>query len=124
MENTWFYLARNAPQLYERYTVPNLALPQTELMFAHVSLHAGDRVLDAACGTVIVTHVALQRWGILGEIVVVDLNAGMLDVAGANTPATGIPLAWRPGDLCALPFRLVASMWCCATRGGNTPRTR
>lgn len=50
MKNTRFYSASNAPQLYERYTVPNWTLPQTELMFAHVSLHAGDRGLDAACG--------------------------------------------------------------------------
>ena len=49
-ENTRFYSASNAPQLYERYTVLNWTLPQTELMFAHVSLHAGDWVLDAACG--------------------------------------------------------------------------
>jgi hypothetical protein len=67
MANTRFYLAGNAPQLYERYTVPNLARPQTELMFAHVSLQAGDRVLDAACGTGIVTRVAVQRWGNLGK---------------------------------------------------------
>ena len=45
-------------------------------------------------GTVIVTHVAVQRCGNLGKIVGVDLNPGMLDVARANTPATGIPIAW------------------------------
>jgi hypothetical protein len=50
LKNTRFYSASNAPQLYERYTVPNWTLPQTELMFAHVSLHAGDWVWDAACG--------------------------------------------------------------------------
>jgi ubiquinone/menaquinone biosynthesis C-methylase UbiE len=104
MANTRFQLEGNAPQLYERYTVPSLARPQTELMFAHVSLHEGDRVLDAACGTGIVTRVAVQRCGNLGEIVGVDLNPGMLDVARANTPATGVPIEWRQGDLCALPF--------------------
>jgi ubiquinone/menaquinone biosynthesis C-methylase UbiE len=81
-----------------------LALPQTELMFAHVLLHAGDRVLDAACGTVIVIRVTVQRWGNLRKIVGVDLNPGMLDVTRANTPATGIPTAWLQGDLRALPF--------------------
>jgi len=100
MANTRF----QTPQLYERYAVPNLARPQTELMFTHVSLHAGDRVLDAACGTGIVTRVAVQRWGNLGKIVGIDLNPDMLDVARANTPATGVPIEWRQGDLCALPF--------------------
>lgn len=104
MANTRFYLAGNAPQLYERYTVPNLARPQTALLFAHVSLHAGDRVLDAACGTGIVTRMAVQRWGNLGQLVGVDLNPGMLAVACANTPATSIPIAWLQGDVCALPF--------------------
>ena len=100
MANTRF----QAPQLYERYTVPNYARPQTELLFTHVSLHAGDRVLDAACGTGIVTRVAVQRWGNLGKIVGMDLDPDMLDVARANTPATGVPIEWRQGDLCALPF--------------------
>ena len=47
---------------------------------------------------------AVQRWGNLGKIVGVDLNPGMLDVARANTPATGVPIEWRQGDLSALPF--------------------
>jgi ubiquinone/menaquinone biosynthesis C-methylase UbiE len=104
MANTRFQLEGNAPQLYERYAVPNFARPQTELIFAHVALQEGDRVLDAACGTGIVTRVAVQRWGNLGKIVGMDLNPGMLDVARANTPATGVPIEWRQGDLCALPF--------------------
>jgi ubiquinone/menaquinone biosynthesis C-methylase UbiE len=69
-----------------------------------VSLHTGDRVLDVACGTGIVTRVAIQRYGDLGHVAGVDLNAGMLDVARAHTPATHVPIEWRQGDVCALPF--------------------
>jgi 2-polyprenyl-3-methyl-5-hydroxy-6-metoxy-1,4-benzoquinol methylase len=29
----------------------------------------------------------------------VDLNPGMLDVARAHTPTTGVPVEWRQGDL-------------------------
>jgi ubiquinone/menaquinone biosynthesis C-methylase UbiE len=97
-------VAGNAPQLYERETVHTLGRPLAERMFAHMSLHAGDRVLDAACGTGIVTRVAVQRHGDLGHVVGVDLNAGMLDVARAHTPATRVPIEWRQGDVCALPF--------------------
>jgi ubiquinone/menaquinone biosynthesis C-methylase UbiE len=104
MAETRYQLAGNAPQLYERETVHTLGRPLAELMLAHVALHAGDRVLDAACGTGIVTRVAVQRQGHLGHVVGVDLNAGMLEVARANTPATGVPIAWRHGDVCALPF--------------------
>jgi ubiquinone/menaquinone biosynthesis C-methylase UbiE len=104
MADTQYQLAGNAPQLYERETVHTLGRPLAELMFAHVLLHAGDRVLDAACGTGIVTRVAIQRYGNLGHVVGVDLNAGMLDVARAHTPATRIPITWQQADVCALPF--------------------
>jgi ubiquinone/menaquinone biosynthesis C-methylase UbiE len=104
MAETRYQLAGNAPQLYERETVQTLGQPLAELMFAHMSLHAGERVLDAACGTGIVTRVAVQRYGNLGHVVGVDLNAGMLEVARAHTPAIRVPIEWRQGDVCALPF--------------------
>jgi ubiquinone/menaquinone biosynthesis C-methylase UbiE len=104
MADTRYQLEGNAPQLYERETVHTLGRPLAERMFAHVSLHTGDRVLDMACGTGIVTRVAIQRYGDLGHVVGVDLNAGMLDVARAHTPATHVPIEWRQGDVCALPF--------------------
>jgi ubiquinone/menaquinone biosynthesis C-methylase UbiE len=104
MADTRYQLAGNAPQLYERETVHTLGRPLAERMFAHVSLQAGDRILDAACGTGIVTRVAVQRYGDLGHVVGVDLNAGMLEVAREHTPMTGVPIEWRQGDVCALPF--------------------
>jgi ubiquinone/menaquinone biosynthesis C-methylase UbiE len=104
MANIQYQLEGNAPQLYERETVQTLGKHLAALMFAHVALHGGDRVLDAACGTGIVTRVAVQQCGNLAHIVGVDLNAGMLDVARAHTPTTGVPVEWRQGDLCALPF--------------------
>ena len=104
MAETRYQLEGNAPQLYEPETVHTLGMPLAERMFAHVSLHAGDRVLDAACGTGIVTRMAIQRYGDLGHVVGVDLNAGMLAVARANTPATRVPIEWRQGDVCAMPF--------------------
>jgi ubiquinone/menaquinone biosynthesis C-methylase UbiE len=104
MADTRYQLEGNAPQLYERETVQTLGRPLAELMFAHVSLQVGDRVLDAACGTGIVTRVAVQQYGNLSHIVGVDLNAGMLEVAREHTPMTSVPIEWRQGDVCALPF--------------------
>jgi ubiquinone/menaquinone biosynthesis C-methylase UbiE len=104
MAETRYQLAGNAPQLYERETVQTLGRPLAELMFAHVSLCADDRVLDAACGTGIVTRVAVERYSDLGHVIGVDLNAGMLEVARVHTPATCVPIEWRQGDVCALPF--------------------
>jgi ubiquinone/menaquinone biosynthesis C-methylase UbiE len=104
MANTRYQLEGNVPQLYERETVHTLGRPLAELMFAHAALQAGDRVLDAACGTGIVTRVAAQRFRHLAHIVGVDLNPGMLDVARSHTPTTGVPVEWQQGDLGALPF--------------------
>ena len=104
MANTRFQLEGNGPQLYERETVPLSARPMVERMFDHVSLHAGDRVLDVACGTGIVTRVAVERFENIASIVALDLNPGMLEVARENMPTTGIPIEWRQGDMCALPY--------------------
>ena len=99
-----YQLKDNAPQVYEQGVVPLLFRPLAELTFESVSLNKGERVLDAACGTGIVTRVAMERFSNIGKIVGVDLNPGMLEVARANTPKTNIPVDWQQGDLCALPF--------------------
>jgi ubiquinone/menaquinone biosynthesis C-methylase UbiE len=104
MANTQFQLEGNAPQQYEQDTVSSWGRPLAELTFEHVSLHRGDRVLDVACGTGIITRVAAQRFRNIGSIVGIDLNAGMLDVARENTPTTGVPVEWRQGDVCVLPL--------------------
>lgn len=99
-----YQLQGNAPQWYERNNVPRVFRPQAEAMLKQVSLHEGDRVLDVACGTGIVTRVAVERYGNLASIVGFDFNAGMLEVAKANTPQTDTPIKWQQGDMCELPF--------------------
>ncbi len=99
-----YQLEGSVPELYERVFVPMLTRPQIEQIFAIAPLHEGDRVLDAACGTGIVTRLAVERFGNIGSIVGVDLNPAMLEVARANMPTTRIPLEWQHGDLCDLPF--------------------
>lgn len=99
-----YQLKDNAPQVYEQGLVPLLFRPLAELTFESVSLDKGERVLDAACGTGIVTRVAMERFTGIRKVVGVDLNPGMLEVARANTPKTDTPVEWRQGDICALPF--------------------
>ncbi|MDH3602596.1 MAG: methyltransferase domain-containing protein [Candidatus Tectomicrobia bacterium] len=99
-----FQLSDHAAQLYERDSVPMTTRPLAELMFAHVSLHEGERILDVACGTGIVARLAAERIGRSGQIIGIDLNPGMLDVARANSPTTGASVEWRQGDAQALPF--------------------
>ncbi|MCZ6875069.1 MAG: methyltransferase domain-containing protein [bacterium] len=74
------------------------------MLFDQLALHEGDRVLDVAFGTGIVTRVAVERHRNLASIVGFDFNGGMLEVAKANTPTTDTPIEWQQGDMCALPF--------------------
>lgn len=103
MADQQYQLEGNAPQLYERDNAQTTGKPMAEQVFNHVELYAGDRVLDAACGTGIVTRVAAPRFAHIGKFVGVDRNTGMLDVARVHTP-TNVPVQWQQGDLSALPF--------------------
>jgi SAM-dependent methyltransferase len=104
MANTGYQLQGNAARLYEQGIVPTMSKPLTEMMFDHVPLQDGDRVLDIACGTGIAARVAVQRFPNLAGIVGVDLNSGMLDVARENMPATPIPIEWHQANACELPL--------------------
>ena len=104
MSEIKYQLQGSAPQRYEQNNVPRILRPQAEAMLAQISLHEGDRVLDVACGTGIVTRVAVERHPNLASIVGLDFNAGMLEIAKANTPKTDIPIEWQQGDMCALAF--------------------
>lgn len=104
MANTGYQLQGNAARLYEQGIVPTMSKPLTEMLFDHMPLQAGHRVLDIACGTGIAARVAVQRFTHLAAVVGVDLNAGMLDVARESMPATPIPIDWHQADAGDLPL--------------------
>lgn len=104
MANTGYQLEGNAAQLYEQGIVPTMSKPLTEMMFEHILLEDGARVLDVACGTGIIARVATNRFNHIASIIGVDLNPDMLEVARENTPGTDIAIEWRQGDACALPL--------------------
>jgi ubiquinone/menaquinone biosynthesis C-methylase UbiE len=104
MANTGYQLQDNAARLYEQGIVPTMSKPLTEMLFEHMPLQAGDRVLDIACGTGIAARVAVQRFHNLACMVGVDLNSGMLDVAREAMPETPIPIQWHQADAGNLPL--------------------
>ena len=99
-----YKLNDRAAQVYEEGPVPLMFRPLAELTFRHVTLQTNDRVMDAACGTGIVTRVAIERFKSLGKVVGVDLTAEMLDVARQSMPKSNVRVEWQHADLCALPF--------------------
>jgi ubiquinone/menaquinone biosynthesis C-methylase UbiE len=71
---------------------------------ALAALQPGERVLDVACGTGVVTRQAAQAVGTTGQVIGLDINDGMLQVARTVTPLAGAPITWRQASVMALPF--------------------
>jgi ubiquinone/menaquinone biosynthesis C-methylase UbiE len=98
-----WHLAARGPDCYERYQVPSVFGPLARMFLQRVGLRPGQRVLDVACGTGVVTRHAAPILGPAGSIVGVDLNSNMLDVAREQAPTGGASIEWRQGDAASLP---------------------
>ena len=93
-----------AAKAYESLFVPALFEQWTGMVADAAHVHAGQRVLDVACGTgVLARHVA-GRVGAGGVVTGLDANAGMLEVARDRTPT----VEWRRGAAESLPFEAAA----------------
>jgi ubiquinone/menaquinone biosynthesis C-methylase UbiE len=92
-------LARN----YERYFVPAIFRPWASDLLDLAAPLRGERVLDVACGTGIVSRLAAERVGAAGVVVGVDINPAMLEVASSQH-ITGATIDWRQTSADALPF--------------------
>ena len=99
-----FQLSGSAPELYQRYGVAAIGTAKAQELVTLAALQPGERVLDVACGTGVVTRQAAQAVGSTGQVVGLDLNDGMLQVARTVTPPAGAPITWREGNVLALPF--------------------
>jgi SAM-dependent methyltransferase len=85
-EGSGFQVSGNAAELYERYAVPYVLGPWAPELVELAALKRGDRVLDLACGTGVVARLASPRVGPTGQVIGLDLNAGMLAVARTLPP--------------------------------------
>jgi len=102
--NEQFQVSLGAAQLYERVAVRYVLGPWAPSLADAARLAAGERVLDIACGTGVVTRIAAQRVGPRGRVTGVDLNAGMISVARSLPVADGAPIDWLEGSALALPL--------------------
>src|SRR5262245_15349813 len=87
-KQTW--QAFSAGEYYQKFCVPRKFEPWPPVVLDRVGLARGERVLDCACGTGVVTRHAARRAGPDGKVVGLDFNAGMLAVA-RSIPADGAP---------------------------------
>ena len=93
MHEPW-HLSAEAAELYERYVARYILGPWAPLLVDAACLAAGERVLDVACGTGVVTRAAAKRVGPAGQVIGVDLNPGMIGVARSLTAPPGAPIEW------------------------------
>jgi ubiquinone/menaquinone biosynthesis C-methylase UbiE len=93
----------SAPENYEKYFVPAIAAPIAEDLMEAASIQPGERVLDVACGTGVVTRLAAERAGNDGQVAGLDVNPAMLAVARSLTPS-GTSMDWYETSAEAMPL--------------------
>lgn len=84
-------------QAYQEYYGPAIFEPLASRFLGHARPRLGEAVVDVACGTGIVTRRAAEAVGD-AQVVGVDLNPAMLEVARTVTAEAGFEVDWRQGD--------------------------
>jgi SAM-dependent methyltransferase len=85
---------------YQELLVPALMQEWAPQVAEAAGIRTGDRVLDVACGTGVLTREAASRAQPGGAVTGLDLSPEMLAVAARLSPA----LRWQQGSAQALPF--------------------
>jgi len=93
-------VSENAAVIYDKFYLPAYfeEWPPHIINAAHIQ--RGQRVVDVACGTGVLTLAILDRVGPEGVTVGIDNNEGMLNVAMGKTQE----IEWRHASAEALPF--------------------
>ncbi|MGY3622544.1 class I SAM-dependent methyltransferase [Bradyrhizobium sp. USDA 10063] len=93
----------SVPDNYERYFVPTIGGPASKGLLAVAQLKAGERVLDVACGTGVVTRAAADAVGPSGTIAGLDINPGMLATARKQV-RSGSSIDWYEASAESMPL--------------------
>src|SRR5215475_5146704 len=96
-------LEGNAPLAFDTYIADVFLQDYSRRLVEVAGIKPGDRVLDVACGTGVVTRLVANKIGSAGQVVGLDLNAGMLARARASAETTAA-IEWRLGSATDMPF--------------------
>ena len=94
----------NPAEIYESYMVPALFSPHSSYLIQAANPQPGQRILDVGCGTGIVARRVAALVGADGNVVGLDLNPNMLEVARAAAGREDLSIEWREGPAEQLPF--------------------
>lgn len=85
---------------YEEAVVPALIREWAPRLVAAAGIRPGDRVLDVACGTGVLSRAVAEAVGPVGSVTGLDLDPGMLTIAARVAPG----ISWHRGVAEDLPF--------------------
>jgi ubiquinone/menaquinone biosynthesis C-methylase UbiE len=91
-------------QTYESFMVPFRFRPWAGQLLDRLELSPGMKVLDVACGTGIVARTAAGRLKGTGQIVGIDMNPSMIEVAAEAAAREGFSISWEVGKAESLPY--------------------
>ena len=92
-----------AAETYEQNLVPTMFEPFATDLIKLCDIRRSDRILDVACGTGIVSRLAIDYVDVtVGKVVGVDINPVMLNMARHCT--AGKEIDWKEGSATSLPF--------------------
>ena len=112
----WQVGGGDAAELYQRHLVPAITSLWAADLVGRAAPRPGERVLDVACGTGVVSRLAAERMG-SGCVVGLDINARMLAIARSLPPAARAPIQWCEASALALPFPASAFDLCLCQLG-------
>lgn len=98
-----YALGGSAAEMYERNMVPAIFEPFATDLLGHANLTQGEKVLDVACGTGVVSRLAWPYIAPSGRIVGLDVNAGMLEVARDASRDLAANIEWTEGNVSEMP---------------------
>ncbi len=93
----------NPAENYQQFFVPAIGAPAANDLMAAAMIQQGERVLDIACGTGVVTRLAAGRVGARGSVAGLDVSPAMLAVARAHTPPD-VSIDWHQASAELMPL--------------------
>ncbi|WP_457148907.1 class I SAM-dependent methyltransferase [Mycobacterium sp. URHB0021] len=93
-----------AAENYQRDFVPAIAEPVSRDLLHAANLQRGERVLDVACGTGLISRLASECVGADGSVTGIDIAPDMIEVAKSVAAPDGAKIDWRIADAATLPI--------------------